>query len=359
MTKPKSEVLYYPSIEFYDDSWLKGALCHWDKVYRIAPPSYTPKDSDEVKEAIDAGLVESINLTSGDLSDTADKFIAFWDSAPFVPAGFQGYEEEPIRLHPEKVDERIRGQLYALSQRIDQEGFLSLSREVANSYMLFLSESVSRRRLIPKITDDVDMFVAMGYFNHDGNFNEFVYNEDCNEITATLALSSIIPSGIETYPMKKIIQFHIASQEGREAFRIAVASLTDELKGIKDEEFFRKRVAKFDEDLNRSRKSVVSALRAGGADFGYALVTAGLPMALSSFAVMGMVTDPWAFQSLGASAFLGVVAALADHTRSRRSSWTSKEGNYWLSLHSAFKSGDGVRLKLPQFHSKFEEFIND
>ncbi|MBI2999697.1 MAG: hypothetical protein HYY46_14800 [Deltaproteobacteria bacterium] len=160
MTEPKSEVLYFPSIEFYDDSWLKGALCHWDKIYRIVPPSYTPKDSDEVKEAVDAGLVESINLSSGDLSDTAEKFIEFWDSAPFVPAGFKGYDEEPIRLHPEKVDERICGQLYALSQRIDQEGFLSLSKEVANSYMLFLSESVSRRRLIPKITDDVDMFTA-------------------------------------------------------------------------------------------------------------------------------------------------------------------------------------------------------
>ena len=73
----QSEVLYFPSIEFYDNSWLKGALCHWDKIYRIVPPSYAPRDSDEVKEAVDAGLVESINLNEADLSDTADKFTDF------------------------------------------------------------------------------------------------------------------------------------------------------------------------------------------------------------------------------------------------------------------------------------------
>lgn len=359
MKKPKSEVLYFPSIEFYDDAWLKGALCHWDKIYRIVPPSYTPQDSDEVKEAVDAGLVESINLSSGDLSDTADKFVAFWDSTPIIPAGFEGYDEEPIRLHPEKVDERIRGQLASLSQRIEQDGFLSLSKEVANSYMLFLSESVSRRRAIPKITDDADMFTAIGYFEQDGNFDEAVYSVERDEVIATLTLSSLIPSGIDTYPMQKVIQFHKESMEGREAFRLAVADLINELKGIKNKDFFLKRINKFDDELRKSNKSIASALKSGKADFGYAMLTVGLPMAFSSFAIIGMMGDPWNLQSVGQSALLGVVSTLADHARSRRSTWTSKEASYWLSLHSAFKNGDGVRLKIPQFHKKFEEFIND
>lgn len=140
-----SAALYFPTIEFGSDAWLKAAICHWDKVYRIVPPSYTPSDSEEVKEAVDSGLVESINLSDGDLSETAKKFMRFWEAAPFVPAGFAGYDDEPIRLHPEKVDERIRGQLASLSSHIDDSGFLNLSKEVANSYMLFLAESISRR----------------------------------------------------------------------------------------------------------------------------------------------------------------------------------------------------------------------
>jgi hypothetical protein len=359
MNTQPSEVLYYPSIEFYDDSWLKGALCHWDKVFRIVPPSYRPHDSDEVKEAIDAGLLESITLTEGDLSETADSFMHFWEEAPFVPAGFEGYEEEPIRLHPEKVDERIRGQLAALAQHIDQDGFLSLSKEVANSYMLFLSESVSRRRGIPKLTDDPDMFTVMAYFAHDGNFDEAVYSVERAEVTAALTLATLVPGSIETYRMRDVIQFHKRSQEGRAAFRASVADLIDELKDIKDKTFFDKRIAKFDEDLRNAQASLASALKKGVADLGYAMLSVGLPMAFTAFGVIGIGEDAWTAQAVGKSVLLGIVAALADHARSRRALWTSREANYWLSMHSAFPSGNGIRLKVPSFHRKFEEFVND
>jgi hypothetical protein len=140
---------------------------------------------------------------------------------------------------------------------------------------------------------------------------------------------------------------------------MAVAGLLDELKRVKDKEFFLKRIRKFDDNLRNSQNSIISVLKAGKADFGYAMITTGLPMALSSFSVIGMTGDPWNFQAVGQSALLGVVAALADHTRNRRSSWSSKEASYWLSLHSAFKDNDGVRLRLPSFHRKFEEFMND
>jgi hypothetical protein len=359
MAKQSSEVLYYPSIEFYDESWLKGALCHWDKVYRIVPSSYHPHDSDEVKEAADAGLIESITLTQGDLTDAADSFIRFWEETPFVPAGFEGYEEEPIRLHPEKVDERIRGQLAALAERIDHDGFLSLSKEVANSYMLFLSESVSRRRGIPKLTDDADMFTVMAYFVHDGNFDEAVYSEERDEVIAALTLASIVPRNIGTYRMRDVIQFHKKSQEGRAAFRASVSSLIDELKEIKDKVFFEKRIAKFDEDLRGAQVSLASALNKGAADLCYAMLSIGLPMAFTAFSFFGMGSDAWSAQAVGKSALLGIVAALADHTRGRRSTWTSKEANYWLSMHSAFPAGNDIRLKVPSFHRKFEEFIND
>jgi hypothetical protein len=61
-TLTSNSILYYPTIEFQSDTWLKAAICVWEKIYRIVPSSYRPVDSDEVKEAIDAGLVESIML---------------------------------------------------------------------------------------------------------------------------------------------------------------------------------------------------------------------------------------------------------------------------------------------------------
>ena len=101
------DVLYYPTIEFYDETWLKSSLCLWDKIYRIVPSSYNPKDSDEVKIAIDNGLVENIILNKHDLAQTAELFESYLENAEIVPAAVEGWENVDVRLHPEKVDARI------------------------------------------------------------------------------------------------------------------------------------------------------------------------------------------------------------------------------------------------------------
>ena len=71
----QGQVLCFPHIEFPDTTWLKAALCLWDRVHRIVPPGYRPKDDDEVKKAIDEGLVVDLNLTERDLSTTRTNFL--------------------------------------------------------------------------------------------------------------------------------------------------------------------------------------------------------------------------------------------------------------------------------------------
>lgn len=359
MKTPKEEVLYFPSIEFHDDSWLKGALCHWEKIYRIVPPSYSPRDSDEVLRAIDAGLVESIHVGSVDLEVAAHRFVDFWDTTPFVPAGFGGDANEGVNLHLEKVDERIRARLLSLSSSINAEGFVKLDSRTANSYMLFLAESLARNHSIPKITDDRDMFSAMQYFEHNGNFDEAVYNEERNEVISTLALGSLVPAGIDTYSMDSIIAFRNRTDEGREAFRLAVAELINELKGIHDKDYFFRRIARFDEELRKSRKTISQVLKQDGTDMAYALFSVGLPMAFTTFGALALLGDPWSFQKIGGSAFLGVVSTIADQMRTRRKHWAPQDASYWMSLNSAFSNGESIQYKLPNFHRSFEEFVND
>ena len=56
-------VLYFPYIGIWNGAWLKSTLRIWDSVYRIVPLGYKPKDSDEVREAIDAGFIKDIRLS--------------------------------------------------------------------------------------------------------------------------------------------------------------------------------------------------------------------------------------------------------------------------------------------------------
>ena len=37
-TLTSGSILYYPTIEFQSDTWLKAAICVWEKIYRIVPP---------------------------------------------------------------------------------------------------------------------------------------------------------------------------------------------------------------------------------------------------------------------------------------------------------------------------------
>ena len=41
--------LYYPTIEFKNDAWVKLAVLYWDKLGRIVPSGYRPNDSETVK----------------------------------------------------------------------------------------------------------------------------------------------------------------------------------------------------------------------------------------------------------------------------------------------------------------------
>lgn len=359
MPSTAREVLYFPTIEFPDDGWLKGALCYWDKIYRIVPSAYKPNDSDEVKIAQDAGLVETISVVEADLREVAVKFEDFWGQTPIIPAGVVGFEEELIRLHPEKVDERIRPQLEALAHQIDPDGFLSLSKEVANSYMLFLAEVTSRRRGIPKITDSSDMFAVMQYFQNDGSFDEFSYRADGAELTAALTLPCLMPRDIETYPMERVISFHQSTSEGRAAFRTAVSALLDQLTGVEDKKFFESKLTEFDTQLRKANDTLSKIIESDLKEIGYGLVSVGLPMGMGVLGVIGLESDPFTPTSIGAGVSLGILATLADHLKSRRRVWSSREASYWMSLHHAFPSANGVGMKVPRFDRLFEEFIND
>ncbi len=104
MSKITDSVLYFPSIEFASDEWVKSSLLFWDRIYRIVPKDYEPNDSKTVQEAINCGLIRNISLEKKDLSKTADQFLKFCDKLPFIPAGL---EKKPEKIHIDKIDKRL------------------------------------------------------------------------------------------------------------------------------------------------------------------------------------------------------------------------------------------------------------
>ena len=353
------DILYYPTIEFYDEAWLKSSLCFWDKIYRIVPSAYNPKDSDEVKIAIDNGLVEGIILNKKDLAQTAEMFKTYLENAGIVPAAVEGWENANVRLHPEKVDARILPILEGMAKKFDPDGFLSISEEVANIYMLFLADVVSKRRGISKLTDNGDMFAIMHYFANDANFDESICNEESTEVTSSLVISTLLPKGLEFMSIDKVIEFRKNTEDGRGKFRESIDQLVSEICSIEDEGFKKKRIIEYQDKIDKSNRNMLKQAGEVLNDFKYSLLSIGLPTTISAVSLLAGVGNAFDLTQIGKSCFIGVISALADASRSKRKSWKSSDTFYYHQMEKVFGSEKGVRFTIPQFHRIYEEFIND
>jgi hypothetical protein len=169
-----SNILYYPHIEFPDSTWLKGALCVWENVFRIVPEGYVPDDSDEVKEAVAAGVLRDITLSPQDLKQARAGYTAFLESVPFIPDALDRDSDGRIlAVHAKKLDALMISELSDLIGTITRKGdWLELPRGLADGYLLYLADSVAKRRALPKLTDSDTLFVAMQYFAMGGNMEE-------------------------------------------------------------------------------------------------------------------------------------------------------------------------------------------
>lgn len=351
--------LYYPNIEFCDSTWLKASLLIYDKIFRIVPRSYSPIDSDEVKIAVDKNLLEDIHLNQSDLEQTAQEYEQFLSSVPALPAAVEGYDT--VRLHEDKVDDRIRPILEALSNKIDPDGFLSVSREVANTYMLYLANVVSKKRGITKLTDDPDMFSIMHYFANSGNFEEYCchLDPDSKEVAASFLVSYILPKSIEYMSINEVVKFRDKTHSAREAFKESLDNFIDKASHIEDTDFLKKHADEFIREIEKRRDRIADQTKEFAKDILYSLISVGLPATLTALSLFVAESDIFGLTTVGKSCFIGAIASIADTAKSRRKEWKSTDSFYYLQLKKVFGDKTGVKFSTRNYHRVFEEFMND
>jgi hypothetical protein len=377
-----NNILYFPHIEVADVALLKSALCVWESVYRIVPGSYEPQDSDEVKRAIDAGALRNIHLSADDLAETREGYNDFISSIRYLPDALERHDredpgdatpkdvpfadivrtiEEPLygstTIHREKIDERLVAELAQLVGSITQDGdWLRLPRGLAECYMLYLSNIVSRRRNMPKFTDSDAMFVAMQYFAHDGAFDEDLIADTDQDLSAALILQQVVPQGIENAEMKEVLAFRKANRDGREAFRSSVIDLAKQLAKIDDEQYILDIARDFQKRMVESREITLAHVIEHFWGVEPLLLYLGLPLAASAF--QGITNIKGTIMAVGAFGIAGI-GAIADVMKARRKEWVPSEATYYCKLKQAFDGRSPVpkRLRLPGV--LMDEFMND
>jgi hypothetical protein len=348
-------VLYYPSIEFNNPSWVKAALCIWEKIYRIVPSSITPNDDAEIRIAVEEGLIRNVPIEEGDLSNTSEEFFNFIASLPWLPNGLEGSEDDLINLHKDKVDYTLYPILKELAQKINGD-WIVLNSRLANGYMFFLANSISKRRRLPKITDRQDVFSIMPYFEQEGNFDEYVSASGREQYYSSIIFPTFIPGGVTRVNIDQILQFRKETGELRRNFRQAVEEFAVNLLKIDSKDYAQELSNSLRKKLESNKKGILETAKLYAKDFIPSFLTIGLPTAISTLGLLGSDGNPFQMKKIIDSVCVGAISAMAN---SNSRIWSPQMASYYLKLNRKFYDGESFNLEIPRFDRIFEEFIND
>jgi hypothetical protein len=348
------DVLYYPTIEFRDEDHLKKSLLLWQRIYRIVPDGYSPRDSAEVIEAVAAGRVVNLSLSSDEKYNAAGDFLDFYATRQRTrlvwPAGFDN-DEEVAGINVEKIDAKLIPLFEQLAKRIDKEGFMAVPRELAGAYMFYLSKAVAQHRALALTTDTADAWTVGTYFANDGAFGEQVYAEDAENYLGHLAVEDLLPQTLTGVPMHQVLEFTDKFSDERASLEKEFVALQKEIAACRSTEQALYIVKDFAKSFVKAKDDYRATLRTINKRDVYTLLSVGLPVAMGFLSLhVASGVDPYDSLRLAEGTLLGAVSALA----ARELAPDPKTIESYLVAAEGLRSGSGIYL-----HRLFEEFIND
>lgn len=232
-------VLYYPSIEFQSEEWLKKALLFWDHVYRIVPVGYTPDDSFEIKTFIDNGLVINIPVSEGEKIKAAEAFLKFRENLQYIPSGLNDVTID--RLNKQKVDYRLIRLLDYIADKFNfktDKDWYYFPPNIARGYMFTLAQTIAESRQLVRATDSLDIWSVSPYFAEKGNFpfEDVPYEKGNEGVYCSLMIEDVLPDNVVGISAQTIIKLNEERKDERILFRNRINELVYRLPKIKSKE---------------------------------------------------------------------------------------------------------------------------
>jgi hypothetical protein len=285
--------LYYPFIQFRDDSWLKLAALYWDRIGRIVPPGYELQDSDTVlrlqgelgfvtnlapsDEAMEGVSREFLELLADrgpeltDLSgirDRADidpeppgrRYPAPWSNSgwsysrptrrapsgpqwqvPIDPSLVPGTSPRLAYIYASgKMTPQLESALVGegLGLPVRDHGLIGMHPQLAFVYMHALASKVATSVMYPLTDNDFDHAaagcaagrIAGALLDSPAGKSPRAGGADGSTLEfAMLALQSVIPKNISSLPVQKIIEIRRRHADELAAFQQATQAIIGSL----------------------------------------------------------------------------------------------------------------------------------
>lgn len=237
-----STVLYFPSIEFQNEDFLKRSLLYWDRVLRIVPVDYIPNDSDFVKELRDNGLVKDISVSWETLQIVSEKFIDTVNSSQRAAGlSLQSYDMGSLennmgRLHRSKIYFVLQDIFRDMGYNFDQDDFMHVPSQLAVYYMLVLALEIAKKRRIPLATDYAEVWSITPSFTENNNFAEIPSDTDGINCLTSMTVDRILPSDVSNIDARRLISISRDSRDARKSLRQHIGELIDRIQPIQSPE---------------------------------------------------------------------------------------------------------------------------
>ncbi|BBC30621.1 uncharacterized protein SGFS_019150 [Streptomyces graminofaciens] len=292
--------LYYPYVHFRKEQWIKAAALYWPGLARVVPRGFPVRDPELVKalrdgldnfltdvdprEAAAAVAPSFLKAVEDHGTELRQRFLATADTRPFHSQ--QGNQPEPLMmgqriinaeptspndlrtlprderplagLYPHEVDpglaDALRGAglavpaVRSLIARSADVTWLAMDPGLAWIYKCVLTEELARRTRYAPITDQVAAHSAADGWDSDriaaAMLGERPRPASSDETTrlGLMAVQCILPDGLRSVPVAKIIQLRNDYRAEFSAFTQAVdkaaADLREQVGGIEDRAAF-------------------------------------------------------------------------------------------------------------------------
>lgn len=246
-------VLYYPSIEFKDYSWLWRASLLYDRVYRIVPDGIIPNDPPNVQVLTESGELGIQIKPDSYLQQTSKEFTKLIDSGKSFDATYRRFSTNSYtRLHFDKIEDSLREALIDNGKAIVDGDWLFVPKKFGDLYMTFLAENISVRNNLQLLTDEPTAWAGATVFKYKGELTPKTDSDKVQQL-ATLTIRDFTPENILDIRPKDIVRFRERYRDERIRFMEAIQSSAQRISDCEDEGVYQ-------DQIDDIKKEIESAL---------------------------------------------------------------------------------------------------
>lgn len=272
----KKTILYYPTINIPNNSWLRNSLLYWDEISSIVPKSWDEKIliklSDDVKYLLDEEEFRPIKpedlIIKTDnwiLSEQfATEFLEIASSESFkyfieIQNHLLKYtnretEYEYLKIHNNKVSSNLIFQLEELGlvYRGEDYEWLFFEKHTAYLYMSILAKYLAEIDS-EHITISTDTKIYENF-----NFKHSIFENKLPVISCNL--NNLLPTPNLTVPIKEIIKFKKKRKDNLEHFRKLITNFESKISKAKTNQEIKEASILFQDEIKTGVSDLINVL---------------------------------------------------------------------------------------------------